>query len=222
MTETNRDDSGAILLSFTGIGHQVGVINVQHPEFFGAGRSFDNTLFVSDKTRSWGNRLDFNRLAEVVAPYAAGRDVYSIGNSMGAFLAILGSSFVPMKTVLSFAPQYSIDPAVVPWETRWTEFTGTLDRIVYSKAGDYMVDGTQYYVFSGGRGDDLKHAQLFPVRDNLFHVLFPNAGHGLSAQLKKKKMLKPIIHGCFGGKTDFRMPPKRRVLSPASAGTVAA
>jgi hypothetical protein len=40
----------------------MGGINVQKPEFFGAGRSFDNIIFITDKTRSWGNQLDFDSI----------------------------------------------------------------------------------------------------------------------------------------------------------------
>ena len=58
-----------ILLSFTGIGHGMGGIDVQRPEFFGAGKSFGNVIFMSDRKRSWGNSLDFGRLIEVLEPH---------------------------------------------------------------------------------------------------------------------------------------------------------
>jgi hypothetical protein len=111
--------SGGVLLSFTGVGHAMGGIDVQQPEFFGAGRGFDNIIFVSDLTRSWGNHIDFPLLAERVAPFIAGRRVFCIGNSMGGFLAILASRYIEIEASISFAPQYSINPETAPWEDRW-------------------------------------------------------------------------------------------------------
>jgi len=115
-------DGRRTLLSFTGVGHGMGGVNVQKAEFFGTGRNFDNLLFLTDKTRSWGNLLDFDDIAARLAPFREGTELSAIGNSMGGFLAIVASRFMPMRRVVSFVPQFSVDPALVPWEFRWKEY----------------------------------------------------------------------------------------------------
>lgn len=62
MPKPSGNEAQKVLLSFAGIGFGMGGADVQKAEFFGAGRSFDTTFFITDKTRSWGSRLDFNEI----------------------------------------------------------------------------------------------------------------------------------------------------------------
>ena len=76
--------SDACVVSFTGVGHGTGGIDVQNAEFArsgGEGRS----VFVIDKHRSWGNALDWAALRRVLAPVLKGAQVTTLGNSMGGF-----------------------------------------------------------------------------------------------------------------------------------------
>lgn len=75
--------SGGVLLSFTGVDHAVGGIDVQKPEFYGAGKGFDNVIFINDLTRSWGNALDYDLILETIAPLVQGRKIFTTSNSPG-------------------------------------------------------------------------------------------------------------------------------------------
>ena len=193
---------GNILLSFTGIGHGMGGIDVQKPEFFGTGRDFDNLLFLTDKTRSWGNRLEFDRIAEILAPWTQGQRVYSIGNSMGGFLAILCSAHVPMVASLSFSAQYSMNPGIVPWEQRWRKYTRDIPEHRIGHAGSYMQDGTRYVLLSGGMGPDGRQAALFPTGPNIEHFRFPEIEHDLAVRMKERNALSGVIADAFAGTLD--------------------
>ena len=101
---------GTVLLSFTGIGHAMGVINVQRPEFVSTGIRMGRVIFISDLNRTWDNGLDFPRVAEVIAPYTRGSRVLAIGNSIGGFLSVIASNDLPIETSLSFASQFTVSP----------------------------------------------------------------------------------------------------------------
>lgn len=195
-------DGRRTLLSFTGVGHGMGGVNVQKAEFFGTGRNFDNLLFLTDKTRSWGNLLDFDDIAARLAPFREGTELSAIGNSMGGFLAIVASRFMPMRRVVSFVPQFSVDPALVPWEFRWKEYREAIREFKIRDAGDYFQPETTYFLFSGGAGIDRRQARLFPVRDNLHHHLFADAKHDLATDLKDAGLLTPLIQSILEGGSD--------------------
>lgn len=188
---------GNALLSFTGIGHAMGGIDVQQPEFYGTGRAFDRVIFITDKTRSWGNRLDFEKISAVVSEIAGGAKLFTIGNSMGGFLAIVATKYMPITTSVAFAPQYSVNPRFAPWEKRWGEYLNDLSPHYVTHAGDYIMSNTKYYIFSGGQGVDRRHATEFPVRSNLHHYLFSEIGHGVAGTLKGRGELSELLHGCF-------------------------
>ncbi|GGL79144.1 hypothetical protein [Wenxinia marina] len=215
--KTSRRETGSVLLSFTGIGHEMGGINVQKPEFFGVGRSFDNIVFITDKTRSWGNRLDFSAVREAITPAIGDRTVHSIGNSIGGFNSIVSTHYIPTHTCIAFVPQYSVNPSVVPWETRWKKYTSRIESFRIDRAGDHMNDTTRYFLFSGGDGPDRKHAEMFPVRENLHHYAFPGITHKVAQTLKKMDALDRVVQSCFDHTDGLPKDLEYDVLSPDAA-----
>ena len=212
------NSSKKIMLSFTGIGHALGGLNVQESEFFGAGRSFDNIICITDKTRSWGNKLDFGIINKVIAPLVGGRAVYSIGNSMGGFNAIVASKFMEIHTSISFVPQFSVCRTAVPWEDRWLEFTSRIEEFHIRTARDGMNCRTNYKIFSSGVGNDAKHASLFPVAENVEHYLFAEATHSLAQTLKEDGHLMPLLNVCFGDSAPLPDGLGYELISPANTG----
>nr|WP_236638387.1 alpha/beta hydrolase [Mangrovicoccus ximenensis] len=194
-------DSGQkrILLSFTGIGNQMGGMQVQEPEFFTAGNAFDNIFFISDLMRSWGNAYDFAALCDRLGPHLAGREVCALGNSMGGFLAILAAAHLDIEAVAAFVPQFSVAPHVVPEETRWREHVGAIrDWRVPSLDGRFNRR-TRYHVFSGNTGEERVHSRLFPVQPNLFHAVPRRSGHRLAKKLKERGVLRDVISAAWEG-----------------------
>ena len=191
---------GRVLLSFTGVGHGLGGVDVQRAEFFSAGNGFANTLFLTDITRCWGNALDFEQIGAALAPYLEGREVHALGNSMGGFLAVLASHFWPMKNVVCFVPQYSVRPRVIPKETRWRDYRDAITTWHYSSLEGRFAPETQYYLFSGRKGPDWRQWRRFPEAPNIANVLFPDLGHRAAVHLKRAGVLNPMIEACFAGK----------------------
>ncbi len=188
-----------ILLSFTGIGHQMGGINVQREEFFGSGKSMSNVIFISDKKKSWGNALDFGLVYSKLERLLGPSSLHSIGSSMGGFLSIHASQVFPIRTALAFAPQFSVNPSVVPRERRWREHVQAIDRFRIPSLEHSFNGSTRYYVFSSHKQHDRKQAVLFPSAPNIFHAAFGDIGHNVAEALKERGVLYDLISDCLAG-----------------------
>ena len=104
-------------LCFSGVGHSFGGIDVQSPEFYKCSDRA-TSIFIIDKKRSWGNKIDFNFAIDTIKPFIEGKVVNSIGNSMGGFLSILVTRFIDVSAVIAFSPQYSVCKSIIPSENR--------------------------------------------------------------------------------------------------------
>ena len=98
-------------LCFSGVGHSFGGIDVQSPEFYKCSDRA-TSIFIIDKKRSWGNKIDFNFAIDAIKPYFEGKVVHSISNSMGGFLSILVTRFIDVSASIAFSPQYSVCKSV--------------------------------------------------------------------------------------------------------------
>ena len=192
---------GNVLLSFTGVGHAMGGIDVQKPEFFGSGEQFSNIIFITDRKRSWGNSIDPNLVMSILEPLIENRDVYAIGNSMGGFLSIIFSSLINMKVVVAFVPQFSVNSEIVPDETRWRKYTEKINKFRYVSLQHYFVDRTKYYLFYGNDQNDKRHWEKIEITENINLVVFPFGDHDLASELKNRGTLKRLITEAYQGKT---------------------
>ncbi|MBE0553994.1 MAG: hypothetical protein IH625_09920 [Rhodobacteraceae bacterium] len=196
LAQSNERSNGRTLVSFTGVGHGMGGIDVQKPEFFKAGDGYGNMVFVTDVSRSWGNRIDFAFLNEVLEPFKGKDGFDALGNSMGGFLAVLAARFLQFRTVVAFAPQFSVKPEIVPWETRWRNYRQAIEVWRYPSLDEMWLPETRYYVFSSVGGLDGKHTDMLPERENLT-VTKVKAHHDFAQTLKDAGLLHEVIRACF-------------------------
>ncbi|NOX40367.1 MAG: hypothetical protein GXP05_07580 [Alphaproteobacteria bacterium] len=197
--ESASDWQNTVLLSFTGIGHAMGGLDVQTPEFFGAGRGFDNVIFISDLARSWGNALDFDEIVAALRPFVAGRKIFAIGNSMGGFLGVVMSNLLEIDTVVAFVPQFSVSARVLWSEHRWRNHRVHIKEFKIPSLADQFNAKTQYYLFSSNSWPDRKHWKRFPAQPNIENIVLKDGAHNLAAGLKKSGQLSGLIEACFTG-----------------------
>lgn len=208
---TKRKDGESCVVSFSGVGHGTGGIDLQKPEFMSGG-SLGSQVFVIDKRRSWGNQIDWERLRDIVSLFCDGQNIVCIGNSMGGFLALLGSRYLNASHVAAFAPQWSVDPRIVPNEHRWDKYVDNIDVFVHSDLRKSFVSNTKYTVVFGGDPDDSEQRNLFfkftnPAADgNILLLTIPGAGHNVAKYLKEKGVLPSIIsQGLTAGLHNFEL-----------------
>jgi pimeloyl-ACP methyl ester carboxylesterase len=125
------------------------------------------------------------------------RKVIAIGNSMGGFGAVYFASRLPnCRTAIAFVPQFSIDPTIVPGETRWQQHRLRLSAFPVRHALLDANGGVDFHIFFGGNDRrDQTHLALFKShatrRTNIFSL--PHAAHGVAKYLRQQRLLRPVL-----------------------------
>ena len=204
----NPVPGGDLVIAFASIGHDP--TRAPSPEFAatalgrGTAAPARRALFVSDESRSWANAPDFTpalraALASEAARAPLGR-VATIGQSMGAFCALVAARIVPVDAVLAFGPQWSVVPGAIPGEKRWTQWTGRIARIDWPEAPLPPEGGRTHATILHGATEDLAQARAFPQQGGTDHLIFPGQGHaGLVAHLKTRGALAGLLEAALAG-----------------------
>lgn len=184
------------VISFSGIEQELG--GVPREEFVSTlAGSRHSHFFVVDKQCSWYNATAPAILSTLGPRLCDFRKVVTIGNSMGGFGAIYFASRLPnCRTAVAFVPQFSVDPEIVPGETRWKEHRARLSAWPVRHA---MVDANSevaFHVFFGGNDQrDQAHLALFKAHATLGTSIFslPDAAHGVAKYLRQRNLLRLVL-----------------------------
>ena len=124
------------------------------------------------------------------------RQVLLIGQSMGAFAALVAASLIPADAVIAIGPQFSVDPAVMP-EERWSLWTRRIAAFRFPAAP--LPEGPRITLMHG-MADDLPQALAFPQRKGVDHILFPGLTHSaLAPHLKSRGCLPGLVAAALAG-----------------------
>jgi len=154
-------------------------------------------LLVVDRTATWYNKPGlYKRIRELLAKaFSDGgyQDVTFIGAGMGGFGAMLFAKDFTGAACLVFSPHASIDPEVVPEETRWPEQRAAIGPLRFKKIGPHLNAENTYFVLHSDDATDAPHAKLIPIRKKLSHFLVSDADKGVIAALGKSGVLRKLI-----------------------------
>lgn len=199
-------DGPFCLATFIGVGFGDGGVDVQGEEFKKLRADLGPQIYIFDKTRSWGNRLDLEKIASLVQEQAAGREVVCLGLSMGGFLAVALSKALGARTCIAIAPQFSMHPEIMPNETRWDIYTHRITEWrIPSLEGRFSEDCT-YYCFFSGIEAEVEHLVRFPIAPNVHRFLIPGSIHNTGAILKSMGQLYPTIEACLERRPPDQLP----------------
>ena len=168
----------------------------------------DHLLFVSDPGRTWLNREGL--IEEIVDAIEAEVDhcgavqVCTLGHSMGGFAALVIPAFTQVDVAVAMSPQYAVDPAVVPDETRWAQYRDAIAQYRVSNAADYIVPECRYYVFFGRHPREAVQRNLAQPSENLELYVMPGTHHNTPQRMKAAGVLDTMISACFAGKQRVR------------------
>lgn len=186
------------IVSFTGVGHALGGVDLQNPEF-SRFESDETKIFIIDKQRSWGNNVDWRRVKCIVDSFAPNAQITTLGNSMGGFLAILAAPILGATQAIAFSPQWSIDPAIVPGENRWLKYRHKIENIRYPDLSEAVKSQGKIYAFFGARDKlDKIHVEFFRRAETESFIL-KSCAHDVAAYMKDNRILYPIISACREG-----------------------
>jgi pimeloyl-ACP methyl ester carboxylesterase len=182
------------VISFAGIG--LGLGGLQTTEF---SRSLGNTtptFYVIDKTRSWYNST-YDVIVEALAAALETRKLAyaaTVGNSMGGFGAMLFAEALSGMTIsLAFAPQSSVCRTLVPWETRWQNWTGRITAWTIPDLAPRLGRVQHHVVFGSNDPLDRRHAARLAASRNVKLHEVSDCGHDVAAVLKQRGQLAGFL-----------------------------
>lgn len=174
------------VISFSGIGTTIEGAN---QEFYNLKNNGYNVIWVIDKDNSYFTSINPQDIISQIKT----ENVYTIGQSMGGFNAITFASLYNIKKVLAFTPQYSMDPEIVPWETRWRK---QIKRINFKYKKLNFVNWTDYTIITGHKGADKKHIDMIPKQKNI-NIQQVYGHHTVAQNFKKAGTMYKLINDCF-------------------------
>lgn len=186
-----------LVICMSGVGRNRGLMPPR--EFTGSASSggANHVLFFSDGSRSWMNGPGIaGRIADYARRYCDfhGVDqVVAMGNSMGGFAACVLAELIPVNTVISFSPQFSMHPDVVPEERRWHYWRDRITQWPCRDVGGLDAGQTRYYVFHGDHPAEAQHWLRFPSGPRIHHYIFKGQGHNVAALLRKRQILGQVV-----------------------------
>jgi hypothetical protein len=142
--------------------------------------------------------------------------VMTYGSSMGGFGAALHSRRLGAETVLMLAPQFSVDPAKPPHETRWKKEASRLRFLQDDLAEEISLTARKIVVYDPMTPDQAQAERFATLpRTELFKT--PAAGHAIGHFLLQTKMLQDLVLTALEGRlrwADYRAQVReRRALS---------
>ncbi|GLK70347.1 alpha/beta hydrolase [Ancylobacter dichloromethanicus] len=114
-------------------------------------------------------------LAAVRADIAPGTHIVAYSVSMGGYAAIRFAGLLGVSRILTFSPQYSIDPRIVPWEKRWDRLFDRPRQILWEHL--MAPRGVPIILFYDPHNRDRHHVRLFERVADVVRVRVPYAGH---------------------------------------------
>lgn len=152
-------------------------------------------------------RRDWYRDAETIRALEDLRDdgffrrfpaVSMYGSSMGGFGALAFAPLAPGCTVMAFAPQRSLDPALCPFESRYRHARLTTDwSLPFGDAAIGLKAASRAYIaYDPTLPDDVQHAQALDA-PNVTFLPMRHMGHKLPPGLLKMGLLKTISQAAF-------------------------
>jgi tetratricopeptide (TPR) repeat protein len=151
-----------------------------------------DAIHIIPRENAWYQHPEM--LDAMACVHAATRDyarIVSYGSSMGGYAALRFAGVAGANTALALSPQYSIDPALVPWEDRWLE-PGKHFRPVWEGVLPFP-DLPEAYVAYDPRNIDRKHIALLARHMRFEPIQLPQGGHPVTGFLAETGMLKTLI-----------------------------
>jgi hypothetical protein len=198
---TKKPKAKTCIISFTGVGHAMGGIDVQREEFIGSGLKNGSVFFITDKTRSWANAIDVKKIQTIFSDFGNFKDIVALGNSMGGTNALLLGPALGAQIIISFTPQYSVHPSIIPDLKRKNlmAYRNSILSWKYITAEALASSGVREYIFHGDTPLEALHSNKFKSKDNRVHLILNGCNHDVSMALKSAGILSAVIDLCIHG-----------------------
>ena len=160
-----------------------------------------DAIHIIPRENAWYQHPEM--LDAMAAVHAATRSyarVVSYGSSMGGYAALRFGGVAGAQAALALSPQYSIDPAIAPWEERWVE-PGKHFRPVWEGKLPFP-DMPEAYVAYDPTNIDRKHIALLAKEIRFQRIGLNGGGHPVTGFLAEIGLLKQLILSVCDGSLD--------------------
>ncbi|WP_162933030.1 glycosyl transferase family 90 [Roseovarius sp. EL26] len=135
-------------------------------------------LAVQIKSALWYQDADFFHAMEQVKNYLPeGKKLTTYGSSMGGYGAILAARHLGAQRVVAACPQFSIDPAVVPFERRYNSYVEAVGEFRYDILKELDNSIEYFCLFDPSHTRDRRHVQRLAIPAKWHNVIIRGAGH---------------------------------------------
>lgn len=157
-----------------------------------------SAIHVTCGSNRWFQNSELLQLGDLIAGIRAGyREVVTYGSSMGAYAAILFSGQVRADRVVAASPQYSIDPAKVPFDRTWNWIAKDV-AFINDEIGAHASG--QVFVIYDDKHVDRQHADLIAAEVPARRIVISHAGHPAVHFLHRAGILKPLMLDLIRGR----------------------
>lgn len=152
-----------------------------------------SAVHVLGRGNDWYQYPGVNKALGAVVDGTAGavrRVAY--GSSMGGYAALRLGVRAGADAALALSPQWTINPARVPWEQRWASDAariGWLDAV----DGRRIKRLKQAVVAYDPKGDDRRHVDALAEETPVTRLAIDHAGHPVSTFLAESGLLRPLL-----------------------------
>lgn len=179
-----------IVVTFVNLDNAQNLYSLGFAERFIGGRY--HCIFVNCVSNVWYQYPETIEAIQTIANHTSKfKNVIGYGASMGAYAAILFSGRIGSSRTLAVAPQFSIDPAKVPFEKRWPDQQAGINEYFCDDLGKDAA----------GRIDiiydpfclDRNHVELIRKQIPVFETRLNYAGHSIPDTLHNMGLLKTMV-----------------------------
>jgi hypothetical protein len=162
------------------------------------GRGID-AIHVLSRNNHWYQYPELpDALAAVAAATIGYAKVIAYGSSMGGYAALRYGAACGADVGVALSPQFSVDPAIVPFDRRWAD---DVARIAFR--GDAPAPlPSQYIVYDPCDAHDRPHFELFAARSPTHGIAVPHGGHPVGGYLTETGLLGLLLEAVEDGTLD--------------------
>lgn len=136
------------------------------------------------------------------APFRRAGRIVLFGSSMGGTGALLHSSALGADQIVVFCPQFSVDPAKVPFERRWAAERSGLRFVADDMSAGLSRTARILALVDPHEPEDRQHLALYQAIRTIDVVRADFAGHYLPRFLLDTGLLGPVIRQMADGRLD--------------------
>lgn len=160
-----------------------------------------DAIHVLSRDNHWYQYAELpGAIAAIAAATAGYGRVIAYGSSMGGFAALRYGSACGATVGLALSPQFSVDPAIVPFDRRWAD---DVARILF-RGDDVAPLATQYVVYDPRDPHDRRHFDLFAAHSPTRGIPIPHGGHPVGGYLVETDMLRRLLGHVEAGGFDHK------------------